>query len=116
MEDHLLPLVRPFLSFCLLQIQDTAFLGQSVRPSIDSIIRRFVKADARVVYHARRWYVYIASAFPLTPVLPIILYFDRSCHYIHKATPEAVYCIRTYLLLNWRLYNETETLFQIVIL
>ena len=47
-------------------IRDTAFWGQSVRPSIDSIIRRLVKVGARVVYHARKWYVHVASAFPLT--------------------------------------------------
>jgi hypothetical protein len=46
-------------------IRDTAFWGQSIRPSIDSIIRRLVKVGARVVYHARKWYVYVASAFSL---------------------------------------------------
>jgi hypothetical protein len=46
-------------------IRDTAFWGQSVRPSIDSIIRRLVKVGARVVYHARKWYVHVASPFPL---------------------------------------------------
>ncbi|MGA2224709.1 MAG: hypothetical protein ABSH41_09735 [Syntrophobacteraceae bacterium] len=39
-------------------------LGENVKPSTESIKRRFVKAGARVVYHARRWYVHIASAFP----------------------------------------------------
>jgi hypothetical protein len=46
-------------------IRDTAFWGQSVRPSIDSIIRCLVKVGARVVYHARRWYVHVARAFSL---------------------------------------------------
>ena len=46
-------------------IRDAAFWGQSVRPSIDSIVRRLVKVVARVVYHARGWYVHVASAFPL---------------------------------------------------
>jgi hypothetical protein len=46
-------------------IRDTAFLGESVKPSIESIIRRLVKVGARVVYHARRWYVHVASAFSL---------------------------------------------------
>ncbi|MGA2937052.1 MAG: hypothetical protein ABSF52_08145 [Syntrophobacteraceae bacterium] len=44
-------------------IWDTAFWGESVKPSIGSIIRRLVKVGARVVYHARRWHVHIASAF-----------------------------------------------------
>jgi hypothetical protein len=46
-------------------IRDTAFWGESVKPSIDSIIRRLVKVGARVVYHARKWYVHVASAFSL---------------------------------------------------
>ena len=45
-------------------IRDTAFWGQSVRPSIDSIIRRIVKVGARVVYHARRWHVMLHRLFP----------------------------------------------------
>ncbi len=44
---------------------DEAFWGESVKPSIDAIIKRLVKVGARVVYHARKWYVHIASAFPL---------------------------------------------------
>jgi hypothetical protein len=36
-----------------------------VRRSIEWIITRLVKADARIVYHARRWHVHVASAFPL---------------------------------------------------
>jgi len=46
-------------------IRDAAFFGEKVRPSIDGIIRRLVKVGAKVVYHARRWYVHTASAFPL---------------------------------------------------
>jgi hypothetical protein len=45
-------------------IRDAAFWSQSVKPSIDSIIRRLVKIGAKVVYHAQRWYVHVASAFP----------------------------------------------------
>ena len=46
-------------------IRDVAFWGESIKPSIDSIIRRLVKVGARVIYHARKWYVHIASAFSL---------------------------------------------------
>ncbi|MFZ0942860.1 MAG: transposase [Syntrophobacteraceae bacterium] len=46
-------------------IRDAAFRGESVKPSIDSIIRRLVKVGAKVVCHARRWYVHVASAFSL---------------------------------------------------
>jgi hypothetical protein len=53
-------------------IRDTAFWGESVKPSIDSIIRRLVKVGARVVYHARKWYVYVASAFSLARYYRII--------------------------------------------
>ena len=46
-------------------IRDTAFRGEGIKPSIESIIGRLVKVGARVVYHARRWYVHVASAFSL---------------------------------------------------
>jgi hypothetical protein len=29
------------------------------------LVKRLIKVGARVSYHARRWYVHIASAFPL---------------------------------------------------
>ncbi|MGA2734813.1 MAG: transposase [Syntrophobacteraceae bacterium] len=44
-------------------IRDTAFRGENVKPSIESIMRRLVKVGARVVYHARKWYVHVVSAF-----------------------------------------------------
>ena len=53
-------------------IRDTAFWGENVKPSIDSIIRRMVKVGARVVYHARRWYVHVASAFSLARYYRIV--------------------------------------------
>jgi hypothetical protein len=40
-------------------------LGEDMRRSIEWIIPRLVKADARIVYHAGYWYVHVASAFPL---------------------------------------------------
>ncbi|MGO9376097.1 MAG: hypothetical protein ACLQBD_28950 [Syntrophobacteraceae bacterium] len=46
-------------------IRDTAFWGQSVRPPIDSIIRRHVKVGAKVVYHAMSGTFILASAFSL---------------------------------------------------
>jgi len=39
--------------------------GEEVRRSIDWLIKRLIKVGARVSYHARRWFVHIASAFPL---------------------------------------------------
>jgi hypothetical protein len=53
-------------------IRDAAFWGGSVKPSIDSIIRRLVKVGARVAHHARRWYVHVASAFPLARYYGVI--------------------------------------------
>jgi hypothetical protein len=49
-------------------IRDKAFRGESVKPSIDSIVRRLVKVGARVDYHTSRsvGYVHVGSAFPLT--------------------------------------------------
>jgi len=32
----------------------------------DCLIKRLIKVGARVSYHARRWYVHVASAFPLS--------------------------------------------------
>ena len=48
-------------------IRDAAFWGESVKPSIDSVIRRLVKIEARVVYHTSRGveYLHVASAFSL---------------------------------------------------
>jgi hypothetical protein len=48
-------------------IRDTAFCGENVKPSIESIIRRLVKVGASVVYHTSRsvGYFHVASAFPL---------------------------------------------------
>src|SRR5208283_5284614 len=40
-------------------IRDAAFWGESVKPSVDTIIKRLVKVGARVVYNARKWYVHI---------------------------------------------------------
>ena len=39
--------------------------GEEVKRSIDWLIKRLIKVGARVSYHARRWYVHVASAFPL---------------------------------------------------
>jgi hypothetical protein len=46
---------------------DSAFCGESVKPSIDSILKRLVKVEARVVYHTSRGvgYLHVASTFPL---------------------------------------------------
>jgi hypothetical protein len=39
--------------------------GEEVRQSMDWLIKRLIKGGARVSYHARRWDVHVASAFPL---------------------------------------------------
>jgi hypothetical protein len=39
--------------------------GEVVKRSMEWLIKRMIKVGARVSYHARRWYVHIASAFPL---------------------------------------------------
>jgi len=40
--------------------------GEEVKRSIDWLIKRLIKVGARVSYHAHRWYVHVASAFPLS--------------------------------------------------
>ena len=38
---------------------------EEVKRSIEWLIKRLIKVGARGSYHARRWYVHVASAFPL---------------------------------------------------
>jgi hypothetical protein len=55
-----------FLAYNLLHLIRRFYLwGEDMRPSIEWIIMQQVKAGARIAYHARRWYVHIATAFPL---------------------------------------------------
>lgn len=39
--------------------------GEDVKRSIEWIIRRIIKAASRISYHGRRWWVHVASSFPL---------------------------------------------------
>jgi hypothetical protein len=39
--------------------------GEAARRSIEWLIKRLIKVGARVSYHAKRWHVHVASAFPL---------------------------------------------------
>ena len=43
------------------------YSGKLRAPSLalDWQIKRLIEVEARVSYHARRWYVHVASAFPL---------------------------------------------------
>lgn len=62
------------LAYNLMQLlRDIAFRGAWVRPSVEWIIRRLIKVGARVVYHARKWHVHIATAFPLSRPYRILL-------------------------------------------
>jgi hypothetical protein len=40
--------------------------GEEVKRSMDWLIKRLIKVGARVSNQARRWYIHIASAFPLS--------------------------------------------------
>ena len=40
-------------------------MGEGVRRSIEWLIKRLIKVGARVSYHAKKWHVHVASAFPL---------------------------------------------------
>jgi hypothetical protein len=54
------------LAYNLLHIIRQFYLWrENVQRSIDWPIKRIIKVGARVSYHARRWYVHVASAFPL---------------------------------------------------
>jgi hypothetical protein len=39
--------------------------AKEVKRSMEWLINRLIKVGTRVAYHARRWYVHVASAFPL---------------------------------------------------
>jgi hypothetical protein len=39
--------------------------GEAVKRSMDWLIKSLIKVGARVSYHARRWHIHVASAFPL---------------------------------------------------
>jgi len=48
------------------RIRQFYVLAEEFNRSMDWLIKRLVKVGARISYHARRWYVHVASAFPLT--------------------------------------------------
>lgn len=59
-------LLMGVIAYNLLHLIRSRYMkGEPVRRSIEWIIRRLVKVAARVSHHARRWYVHIASSFPL---------------------------------------------------
>jgi hypothetical protein len=47
-------------------IRQFSVRGDEVKRSMDWLIKHLSKVGARVSYHARRWYVHVASAFPLS--------------------------------------------------
>jgi hypothetical protein len=49
----------------LRMIQHCYIWAKAVKRSMDWLIKRLIKVGARVAYHARRWYVHVAPAFPL---------------------------------------------------
>ena len=54
------------LAYNLLHMLRRFYLkGEGVRRSVEWLIKRLIKIGARVSYHARKWHVHVASAFPL---------------------------------------------------
>ncbi|MBM4284314.1 MAG: hypothetical protein FJ128_03550 [Deltaproteobacteria bacterium] len=51
---NLLPMIRQFYVW-----------GEEEKRCMDWLIKRLNKVGARISYHARRWYVHVASASPL---------------------------------------------------
>jgi hypothetical protein len=39
--------------------------GEEMKRSMDRLIKRLIKVEARISYHTRRCYVHVSSAFPL---------------------------------------------------
>jgi len=55
-----------FLAYNLLHLIRRFYLwGEDRRRSIEWVILRLVKAAAKIAYHAKRWHVHVASAFPM---------------------------------------------------
>ena len=56
---------------------------EELRRTIGWLIKLLIKVGARVSYHARRWYIHVASAFPLAhhyhAVLAYGQYLGNSC-------------------------------------
>jgi hypothetical protein len=48
-------------------------VGEEVKRSMEWLIKRLIKVGAKVAHHGRRWYVHVASAFPLTPLYRAVL-------------------------------------------
>ncbi|WP_197281932.1 transposase [Dethiosulfatarculus sandiegensis] len=46
-------------------IREFHLKGEEVKRSMEWLIRRIVKAALRISYHGRRWWVHVASSFPL---------------------------------------------------
>ena len=69
-----------------MRIISAVFVGLAIRkgfgklraPSLalDWQIKRLIEVEARVSYHARRWYVHVASAFPLAHHYRAVLAWD----------------------------------------
>jgi len=54
------------LAYNLLHMLRRFYLkGEGVRRSIEWLIKRLIKIGAKVSYHAKKWHVHVASAFPL---------------------------------------------------
>jgi hypothetical protein len=58
-------MIRILVYNLLHRIQQFYAWGEEVKRSMDWLINRLIKVAARISYHARRWYVHVASTFPL---------------------------------------------------
>jgi hypothetical protein len=60
-------LLMSVLAYNLLHIMLRQFYlaGEEVKRSMEWLIKPLVKVGARISYHARRWHVHVAVAFPL---------------------------------------------------
>jgi len=59
-------LLMGVLAYNLLHMLRQFYLmGEEVKRSMEWLIKRLIKVGARVAYHGRKWFVHVASAFPL---------------------------------------------------
>ena len=60
-------LLMGVLAYNLLHMLRQFYLvGEEVKRSMEWLIKRLIKAGAKIAYHGRWWHVHVASAFPLS--------------------------------------------------
>jgi hypothetical protein len=46
-------------------VRQAHLVGETIKPSMEWLIKRLIKVEAKESWHGRKWCVHVASAFPL---------------------------------------------------